>query len=53
MANETLMTYLAGVKSTLKDFFDLAFPERAGKMYTNRGTHSANDMSSIVFSKAF
>ena len=53
LANETLMTYLAGVKSTLKDFFDLAFPERAGKMYTNRGTHSANDMSSMVFNSRF
>ena len=53
MANETLMTYLAGIKTTLKDFFDLAFPERAGKMYTNRGTHLANDMRSIVLNRRF
>jgi hypothetical protein len=53
MANETLMTYIAGVKTTLKDFFDLAFPERAGKMYTNRGIHSAHDMRSMVFNSRF
>jgi len=53
MANDALMTYLAGVKTTLKDFFDLAFPERAGKMYTNRGTHSSNDMRSMVLNRRF
>jgi hypothetical protein len=53
MANEALMSYLAGIKTTLKDFFDLAFPERAGKMYTNRGTHSTNDMRSMVFNRRF
>jgi hypothetical protein len=53
MANEALMSYLAGIKTTLKDFFDLAFPERAGKIYTNRGTHSLNDMSSIVLNRRF
>jgi hypothetical protein len=53
MANDALMTYLSGVKTTLKDFFDLAFPERAGKMYTNRGTHSLNDMRSMVLNRRF
>ena len=53
MANDTLMTYLSGVKTMLKDFFDLAFPERAGKMYTNRGTHSLNDMRSMVLNRRF
>jgi len=53
MANEALMTYIAGVKTTLKDFFDLAFPERAGKIYTNRGTHSANNMNSMVLNRSF
>jgi len=53
MANDALMSYLAGVKTTLKDFFDLAFPERAGKLYTNRGTHSMNDMRSMVLNSRF
>ena len=53
MANDALMTYLSGVKTTLKDFFDLAFPERAGKMYTNRGNHSSNDMRSMVLNRQF
>ena len=53
MANDTLMTYLNGVKTALKDFFDLAFPERAGKTYTNLGTHFSHDMRSMVLNSQF
>lgn len=53
MANDTLMTYLNGIKTTLKDFFDLAFPDRAGKMYTNQGTHFSHDMRSMVLNSQF
>jgi len=53
MANEALMTYLNTVKSTLKDFFDLAFPERGGNMYTKTGSHFSNDMRSMVLNKSF
>ncbi|MDR2964889.1 MAG: hypothetical protein LBU88_03840 [Treponema sp.] len=53
MANDTLMTYLIGVKATLKDFFDLAFPERAGKLYTNYGTQVSHDMRSMVLNAQF
>ena len=53
MSNDTLMTYLAGIKSTLKDFFELAFPERSGKMYTNQGTHLSHDMRSMVLNTRF
>jgi hypothetical protein len=53
MANEALMTYLSGLKATLKDFFDLAFPERGGKMYTNQGTHFSHDMRSMVLNRSF
>ena len=53
MANDVLMTYLSGVKATLKDFFELAFPERGGKMYTNQGTHLSHDMRSMVLNTRF
>ncbi|MCL2186985.1 MAG: hypothetical protein FWB86_14225 [Treponema sp.] len=53
MSNDALMTYITGVKSTLQEFFDLAFPERGGKMYTKDGTHFSNDMRSMVLNRSF
>ncbi|MCL2765715.1 MAG: hypothetical protein FWD40_10635 [Treponema sp.] len=53
MANEALLSYINGIKSTLKDFFDLAFIERGGKMYTKNGTHFSHDMSSMVLNRSF
>jgi len=53
MANEAFMTYLAGIKSTLREFFEYAFPERAGKMYTKDGTHLSHDMRSMVLNHSF
>jgi hypothetical protein len=53
MANEMLFAYLSGIKSTLKEFFDLAFPERGGKMYTKDGMHFSNDMHSMLLNRAF
>jgi hypothetical protein len=53
MANDTLMTYLNGLKTALKDFFDLAFPDRAVKTYTNHGTHFSHDMRSMVLNSQF
>ena len=53
MANEAFMIYLAGIKSTLKDFFECAFPERAGKIYTRDGTHLSHDMRSMVLNRSF
>ena len=53
MANESLASYLAGIKTTLTDFFALAFPDRGGKMYTNQGTHFSHDMRSMVLNQSF
>jgi hypothetical protein len=53
MANESLFAYLSGIKSTLKEFIDLAFPERGGKMYTKEGMHFSNDMQSIFLNRSF
>ncbi|MDR0323746.1 MAG: hypothetical protein LBI12_04775 [Treponema sp.] len=48
MANDALMAYLSGVQATIKEFFELAFTDRGGKMYTNNGTQFSHDMRSIV-----
>ena len=53
IANEAFMTYLVGIKSTLKEFFDNVFPDRAGKMYTKDGTHLLHDMRSMVLNQSF
>jgi hypothetical protein len=53
LANDTLLTYLSGVKATIKDFFELAFPDRAGKIYTSKGTHFSHDMRSMVLNTHF
>lgn len=53
MANDTLITYITGIKAALEDFFALAFPDRSGKMYTNQGIHLSHDMRSMVLNKRF
>jgi len=53
MANDALLVYLNGVRSTLKEFFDLAFPDRGVKTYTKEGTHFFNDMRSMVLNRSF
>jgi len=53
IANEALRTYLGGIKNTIKEFFDKAFPEYAGKMYTPNGTHLSHDMRSMVLNQSF
>jgi len=53
IANEALFTYLSEIKSTLNDFFALAFPERCGKVYTKNGNHYSNELSSMVLNRSF
>ena len=52
-ANEALIAYMAGIKSTLKEFFEITFPDRAVKMYTKDGTHHSHDMRSMVLNQSF
>jgi len=53
MANDTLLSHINIIKSTLRDFIDLAFTERGGKMYTKNGTHHSHDMRSMVLNQSF
>ena len=53
IANNALMAYLNEIKSTLNDFFALAFPDRCGKMYTKSGAYFTNELSSMVLNYSF
>ena len=48
LANDTLLEYLGEMRNTITGFFELAFPERSGKIYTPRGKHISHDMRSMV-----
>jgi hypothetical protein len=51
LANESLLEYVSGIRSTLAGFFELAFPDRGGKIYTPRGTPVSRDMRSMVLNQ--
>jgi hypothetical protein len=51
MANESLMSYLAEARATLAGFFEMAFPDRGGRIYTMRGTPISHDMRSMVLNR--
>ena len=48
LANEAMLEYLGEIRTTLTGFFELAFPDRGGKIYTPRGTPVSHDMRSMV-----
>jgi hypothetical protein len=49
--NESLLEYVSGIRATLTGFFELAFPDRGGKIYTPRGTPVSRDMRSMVLNQ--
>ena len=51
MANDTLLEYLDEIKTTMTGFFEAAFPERSGKIYTQRGKRLSHDMRSMVLNR--
>ena len=53
MENDSFMNYLAQIKATISDFFTLAFPDRGGKIYTQKGTPFSHDMRSMVLNQSF
>jgi len=52
LANESLLKYLGEIKTTLAGFFELAFPDRGGKIYTPKGTPFSHDMRSMVLNQS-
>jgi hypothetical protein len=53
MSGETLMTYIAGARATMAGFFEVAFPDRGGKIYSPHGMTVSHDMRSIVVNQSF
>ena len=50
-ANDALTSYLNEARTLLGDFFDAAFPDRGGKIYTRQGTPLSHDMRSMVLNR--
>jgi len=50
---ETIMNFIAGARATVAGFFEIAFPDRKGKIYTPYGTPVSHDMRSMVLNRTF
>jgi hypothetical protein len=53
VAGETLMSFIAGARATVAGFFEVAFPDRKGKIYTPYGMTVSHDMRSMVLNRSF
>ena len=53
MSGEALMTYITEVRVVLAGFFEVAFPDRGGKIYTPHGRSISHDMRSMVLNRSF
>jgi hypothetical protein len=53
MSGEALMGYIAGARATMAGFFEIAFPDRGGKIYSPYGTPVSHDMRSMVLNHRF
>jgi hypothetical protein len=52
LANESLLEYLNEIRTTMAGFFEIAFPEMGGKLYTRHGIPVSRDMRSIVLNQS-
>jgi len=50
---ETIMNFIIGARATVAGFFEVAFPDRKGKIYTPYGMPVSHDMRSIVLNRSF
>ena len=48
---ETIMNYITGARATLAGIFEIAFPDRKGKIYTPYGMPVSHDMRSMVLNR--
>jgi hypothetical protein len=51
-ANDSLAAYIVEARTSLQDFLDAAFPDRKGRIYSNRGTQVPSDMRSMVLNQS-
>ena len=53
ISGEAIMDFIAGARATIAGFFEIAFPDRGGKMYTPHGRPVSHDMRSMVLNHRF
>ena len=53
ISGEAIMDFIAGARATIAGFFEIAFPDRGGKMYTPYGRPVSHDMRSMVLNHRF
>jgi len=53
MSGEALMNYITEVRIVLAGFFEVAFPDRGGKIYSPHGKRISHDMRSMVLNRSF
>jgi len=53
MSGEALMNYITEVRVVMAGFFEVAFPDRSGKIYTPHGMSASHDMRSMVLNRSF
>jgi len=53
VSGEALMSYINEVRVVIEGFFEIAFPDRGGKIYTPHGVSVSHDMRSMVLNRSF
>ena len=53
MTGEALMSYISGARATIAGFFEIAFPERKGRIYSSHGNTISHDLRSMVLNQRF
>jgi len=53
ISGEAIMAFIAGARATMAGFFEIAFPDRGGKIYTPYGKPVSHDMRSMVLNQRF
>jgi len=53
ITGESIMNYIAGARAAVAGIFEVAFPDRKGKIYTPYGMPVSHDMRSIVLNRSF
>jgi hypothetical protein len=53
IAGETIMNFITGARAVAAGFFEIAFPDRKGRIYTPYGMPVSHDMRSMVLNRSF
>ena len=53
ITGEIINDFITQARATIAGFFEIAFPDRGGKIYTPHGKHFSHDMRSMVLNQSF